>query len=74
MTIIAAPFASLRAGYGFDEGSMRWTRCVHSVGAGLLDCPAGADTVMMRPGRIRYPVPGQAGQAVPYKRRWALRF
>ena len=30
-------------------------------------------TVITRPGRMRHPVLGQAGQAVPYGRRWVVR-
>ena len=37
------------------------TRCVHTVGAGVLDCPAGAATVLTGPGEYGTWCPGGPG-------------
>ena len=60
-------------------------QCVQSVGAGLLDCPAAdayhhnnspantqAVTALTESGGRRDTGLGQAGNAVPYERRWAF--
>ena len=71
--------------FGYDEAPVRGTQCVQSVGAGLLDFPAGCIQhdnrgranpwpVLLSPGLDENePCTRAGGDACPYERRWAFR-
>ena len=72
--------------FGYDEAPVRGTQCVQSVGAGLLDCPAGCIQhdnrgranpwpVLLSPGLDENePCTRAGGDACPYKRNRAVWF